>query len=73
MIKSVDIYVSPVGEQYISVVVENDGKVEYFQLTEGELYDAKNLAENGGFVFEKGKKKEIGKLLDGLNDNYELN
>ena len=40
MIKSVDICTMSDGKQYISVEVDNDGKVEYLNFTEDELNGA---------------------------------
>ena len=40
MIKSVDICTDSNGKQYISVEVDNDGKVEYLNFTEDELNGA---------------------------------
>ena len=40
MIKSVDICTMSDGKQYISVEVDNDGKVEYLIFTEDELNGA---------------------------------
>jgi len=43
MIKSVDICTMSDGKQYISVEVDNDGKVEYLNFTEDELNGAFQL------------------------------
>ena len=40
MIKSVDICNDSDSKQYISVEVDNDGKVKYLNFTEGELNEA---------------------------------
>ena len=40
MIKSLDICTDSDGKQYISVEVDNDGKVEYLNFTEDELNGA---------------------------------
>jgi len=40
MIKSVDICTDSDSKQYISVEVDNDGKVEYLNFTEDELNGA---------------------------------
>ena len=45
MIKSLDICTDSNGKQYVSVEVDNDGKVEYLNFTEDEL--------NGAFQFYK--------------------
>ena len=43
MIKSVDICTDSNDKQYISVEVDNDGKVEYLNFTEDELNGAFQL------------------------------